>query len=746
MDAFDEEEFREKVRYFRRKLKEAKQENKVHLAERQFEFLERAQLRIPLALDRLNTLCRSVWVDMIECYVECGQYAQLKRFLDKFERVYELHASDRALFTLRHFVAQDLTTMALDFWKDADREGILDERSYSDCITWFALKPELETETREILQSALTRAKTGMPRLASGAPFVLTVHYYNAAMRFYILNGDLEQLKTTCEQLVAEAPYGLGATVFAAWLADINELVWKPSVRAHYCVSPATKLNSSVRTTSESRMTFDLEKLLALHKTMFDMVLGTAESCGFSILGGIRVEQLRCQLLHTSEESQQIESINLHMASHSSEALDALIDSFILRNDIENVRRLLESSTHLFGSEVSPSASTFELISKRLRRILNNPTLYPEISNSSEQTALVVSSIKKALSPSFTCLIPLIETSKLNHWQSVVLGLFQTAFMRPNSQTSHAAHAPLNLTGRVFSMLLDIITKAGSKDARAKLRPAVVAVLEWLMSKSSLNLPNDSDGPYNLLKQLHALDFEQEAVDFLHYCSHRLDIVPFAGLLHLRMIHLEPRKDYTGIRNLWNFAVERQLMNHAKLLDTYIQILSRQDTDLKERENAIASFVASAVNDQIRASPKLCYELNQIFFNLDDHLFDVPAFWALEKWRRRWRVPLTSNIASLIATIMTQRGDKYIKSEACVRLHADFESYINTSIYERHEFEPLDLHDVTLFEDAFDRWHGMFLASTPAQSRFISPLFKDSNESSRTTNSRKAPIKQRLTL
>lgn len=742
LEAFDEDEFRDKVRFVRRKLKEAKEEQKIHLAERHFELLERAQLRIPSSLDRLNTLCRSAWVEMIHVYVECGNYKQLKQHLDKFERVYELHDSDRALFTLRHFIAQNLTSTALSFWKDADKQGILDERSYADCINWFAAKPELETEARKVLHSALVRAKSGSPLLANGAPFVLSVHYYNAAMRFYILKGDLEQLKATCDQVVVSAPYGLGAPVFSIWLSEINELVWKPSIRESYFTVDSAKQSSKSVTATESSQVLNLDKMLEIQKSMFDVVLAAIESCGFSVVGGILTQVLRFQLLQTSDFDDQIELLKRDKIFTGSEALEALIESLLLRYDIGKIDRLLNAPSSIPNLDLAPATTTVALISKRIRHIMDNPANYPPIASSTEQPS---ASIKAALSPSFTCLENLFNTSTISQWHLLVFGLFQATFMRSNSVDSLTAFTPVKLTARVISLLLDVIVKVKETEERLKYKPAVVAVLEWLMSKSSLNIPNDTDGPYKILTQLQQLNFEQETIDFLHYCSHRLDPVPLAGLLHLRMLQLELRKDWNGIRNLWHFACERKLISHAYLVNTYIQILSRQDTQLDERQNAIAAFVILAIKDKIRASPKICYELLQIFLRLDAASFDVPAFWALDKWRRRWRVPLTSNIASAIAVTITQRGDHFIKSEASVRLHADFESYI-TRGFNKHSAEPLDPHEVTLFEDAFYRWYPMFLASTPPQTRFISSLLEEGDESIPNTNSPKTPFKQGATL
>lgn len=235
--AFDEEGFRKKVGSIRWRLGQSAKSGDVRSAERLFADLQRLQLTIPAPLDRLHIKCKSVWIDMLAIYVTCGPYERLKSSLDKFEHIYGLHASDRAMFTLRHFMALNLTDMALQFWRDADREGIVDETSYSDMILWLSDKAELKAEAQKIIDSAFLRAKTGRPLLSNGARFELTIKFYSAVARFYIRQNDSRRLKGFCESIVNSDLYGIGPSSFTTWIDEINNIVFSPQHRARFILS-----------------------------------------------------------------------------------------------------------------------------------------------------------------------------------------------------------------------------------------------------------------------------------------------------------------------------------------------------------------------------------------------------------------------------------------------------------------------------------------------------------------------------
>lgn len=730
-NAFDEEAFRDKVQFVRRKLKLAKANHDVLAAERNFDFLERWQTRIPLALDRLNTLCKSAWLDLTNIYVDHGNYDQLKRHLDKFERVYGLHTSDRVVYTLRHFLAQNLSSMAFNFWNDTEKAGLLDERSYSDMVNWLIDQRSLENEARKILKSAIARAQSDKAQPPEGTPFVLTVHFYNAAIRFYISVNDVTQLKETLDQMIASAPYGLGYLSLAGWLAEINGIIFRAHFRSQFITTskPKTRKSSDHSTTADAssnelsgeNASLDLEKLLEVQKQMFDLVLSAVEGCGFSITGVIRSQVLRFQILQSPDLRCSVETIQGQITDQPTELLEAIIDSLILRHNIEPVLQLLHDPNATLNLDIPISSSIYALISSRISQILNQPALYPALRGSTESAASTLLSLSRALSPTFDNLTPLAVSGAISCPDLLSLALFQAAFIRQTPH-SHLAQIPSKLTARIIVSLLDIIIHVRNHGGEVEpLIPALNSTMEWLMSKSSLNIPNDSDWPYGILKRLQSLHLEAESVEFLFYCAQRLDPMPLAGLVQLRMIHLEALGDWNGVHKLWDMVLERRLHQNNYLVNAYSQIISRQKVGMNSKKEAIARLVASALNNEIRATPALSYEFVQYFFFLGKPAFDVPAFWALERWRRHWRVSLTTNIASFLALIITRRGDEFIKTGVSARLHADFDSYIIQNPKQRHRYNPIDPHEVSIFEDTFDRWYHIFLDATPAATRFISP-------------------------
>lgn len=765
VDAFDEEIFRDKVQMVYGKLKEALKSGDIAMAARHFEYLsKKLQPKIPAALDRLHVQCRACWIEMMHVYVEHGEYEQVKQHLDMIERVYGMHTADRAIVSVRHFMSKNDADMAMKFWKDAEKDGVLDERSYADVISWLCENPRFSPQTRSIIHSALSQSQkvnhdshlrsSQTPSMIENdqgealeakqissqfkseksgkeAKFELTIHFYNAALQFFIMNGEAKSVKEMMERLWEEEEvYGLGPASFASWFRSSNAFLFSHTSRIPFIVSKD----------KESR-SLDLDRLLSVHQSMFEEIFGLFErKGGIFVADDIRAQILRSRLLQSNHIDHQHQIISEFSASHSLDTLNALIEVALLRLDLSLLSSLLDDPLFAFPppSSSSPThipsadASSYAIISSTLDSMFSYPYSFPgRIASSSLSESSIFDAINT--SPVFSSLTPLLGSAALTCWKRTIFALFSVAFLRPSSP-SHLDNPPPKIVAKVISALLEVaMAEQAAYNSISCTRPAIQSMLEWMYSRSTQMIPDDKEHAYSILSAMQKLKM-REASDFLKFCMTRMSAATVAGLISSRICYLRDIVAPSGmsarrkeVEALWKYSLEKGYAGfYAPLVIAYAQVLARSpmEDSMKGNMKASVALLALALDDSFRPTPKMFYEMLQLMGKIIVHYFDVPALWAMEEWRRQNRIPLTSNIASLFARIITHHGDKYIQSNVVSRLSADFDAYIVEDLKQRHFFDSLDSRSVSLFENSFMKWKHLFLKAVPTSHHVITSLRK----------------------
>jgi hypothetical protein len=714
---FDIPRFRSQVIFVKRKLLNAFKSGDVIAGERHFDFLVRMQLNIPSSLDRLHAYCRPCWLAMLELYVVHGEYDKLQTFMDKLETTFGLFQADRALMTLRFLYSRNFLSQARSFWDEAVHSNILDERAYADVSQWL-LDKKLYKDAKFILHSALIRSQTD-PK------FVLSVYYYDAAIKFCISQGERETMLEMLQSIKSTLPFGLGFQSFVSWLQTVNNLVFDRIMEN----------SRNQKSKNHSQLPASMDQLLEVQSQIFQDISFAIESLSIGFSDEIRNETIRQKILQTKNLADMAIISSQYDSDIGQHILKYMIDSLMLHHNMEDIQKLIKQPSIVFGVDegqtiISLIATTDiqKHITSWIEKLLTMPA-YREAEaglkiESKHLTTTTTTTSSSSSSSIHHIDIPRASLSlcHLLKIDSTPLKLYETYFL------SRGIIPPPQTFARIILHVLELLDpyyelnpSRGGKverfmedDEVSDFRFAVRHVLATIYDKSTLTLPDDSHYPYAILKKLQRYGFMSEAKDFTHFCLYRLSSKSLPGIIALRMIQFGIHgEDWEAVNQFWKFAEERDITNNLLLTKIYAQCLERQEPPSLVEARV---FIAGILNHTLPCSEEIYFEILAMMRKMGANHFDVSVFWALERLRRAYRYPLSQKIISRIVKTLLKRGLHYIRSE-------DMKQKL---IVELKPFTEKNLHIsprmINNFQTIFDQWYSVFKDAVPQKACHIKPL------------------------
>jgi hypothetical protein len=710
---FNVSEFREKVNGIKKKLWHAYKSGDMASGTREFEFLTKLQGRVPAAYNGLHAMCKPCWKAMLELCIVHGEYGPLMKLLDRLKAVFGLAEADRALMTLRFLYEHQLIDLAKSFWQDAETANILDERAYADIAVWMQ-KKGLFFESKKMLHTAFLLSEKQEPN------FVATIYLYNAAISWSIKTADIAFLKEIIEKMKSSPPFGISSDTFGSWLQMTNNLIYGPNMMDSLSNTTRNKPDSA-----ELIPTHSVQEYLALQNLLFKTIFDSLGSLGFGVSTLMRQELLRQAIIQAPTIAEQLNAIKEYGQGTLLFSVSCMVDSLIIHRNLDDLHALLKTPSKFFskrpnGAPLRFPPSLYLGIASWIDRFVERPASAPAAPTGAAFSSKTPQTSPNNQTPTIEMISPLLGEP------TMAIRLYETAFFRslppPRCLAKFLLHV-LSLVEETKSVDSSGTPRSDARQAvlkRQNGKIAIQTVLERLYQKPVLGIPDSADAATPILKELYKLGFVKEGDQFSYYCLQRLSKRHLGVIFAQSMISLEKRADWKAVDDLWVLAKHKEVQKHEFLAKIFARTLNSRTPF---NAQAAISFIISLINREITNSVSTHHEAAQLFFRLNHPVFDVPAFWALERYRRTCRLPLTIATASMLATVLCSRGDTFIKTEANVRLHNDFDSFTDSSNH--RNMDPLPIDDARTFEDLFDSWYTVFMKAVPASTRSISPLLEN---------------------